>query len=223
MRLSNYLIILLLLSCAFQKSEAHPIATDRAERWQLDLSTGDLRFYRDLETGVGYWLLVYEVENSTGEDRRWVPQFDLVTDKGEIISEGDNVSRAVQLHVLDIFGDPLMKTQSDASGPILQGEENAIRSIAIWKANNEDVRQVQVFASGASGDTAEVEHPITGEKKKLHRVVQLSWTVDGGVDQLILKPLPVRPVSSGTSVRDLTASSKGLISGTNVSRKWIFR
>lgn len=223
MRLFMSTLILLILTSVVQTGYGHPKATDRAERWQLRLDTGDLRFYRDPESNLGYWILIYEVTNETNEDHRWIPQFELVTDKGDIIADGDEVPRDVQLTLLDIFGDPLMKSQSDASGPLLQGEENAIRGLTVWKAGNEDVREVQVFAGGVSGDTAEVIHPITGEPKKLHRVIQLSWFVDGGVDQIVLKPLPKRSVSGGTSVRRVDTKTEDTIGGLQVQRKWIFR
>lgn len=216
---------ILFVSTLAQYGMAHPVASDRAHRWQLRLDFSDLRFYRDIETGDGFWLLVYEVTNETKDDHRWIPQFDLVTDKGEIIADGDNVPRRVQLAVLDMFGDPLMQSQSNASGPLLQGPENAIRAFAMWKAGHEDVRQVQVFAGGVSGDSAEVINPITGETEKLHRVMQLSWAVDGEVDQLLLKPLPRRPVTDGTSIRQNSddANTWNLYSGNGVASKWIFR
>ena len=225
MRILIMTILLSVLASVVQTSHGYPKASDRATRWQLRLDTGDLRFYRDSERGDGYWILIYEVTNETKEDHRWIPQFDLVTDKGEILADGDDVPRNVQLDILDVFGDPLMKSQSDASGPLLQGEENAIRGVAIWKAGREDVREVQIFAAGVSGDTAEVIHPLTGEMKKLHRVIQLSWFVSGGVDQIHLEPLPKRSVQSGTSVRQIGTDVKGarMSSGDNVQRKWIFR
>jgi len=223
MRLLMSTLILFILTSVVQTGYGHPKATDRAERWQLRLDTGDLRFYRDPETNQGYWILIYEVTNETNEDHRWIPQFELVTDKGDIIADGDEVPRDVQLNLLDIFGDPLMKSQSDASGPLLQGEENAIRGLTVWKVGNEDVREVQVFVGGVSGDTAEVIHPITGEPKKLHRVIQLSWFVDGGVDQIVLKPLSKRSVGGGTSVRRIDTKTEDTVGGLQVQRKWIFR
>ena len=223
MRLFCSIIIIFALTVISSTVMGYPKATDKAQRWQLTLDTGDLRFYRDSESGIGYWLLDYEVTNETKSDRQWIPSFDLVTDQGEIIPDGDGVPRKVQLDLLKRFKDPLMVAQSDASGPILQGEENAIRGLLIWKAGSEKVREVQVFASGVSGDTADVIHPITGDKHKLHRVLQLSWYVDGGLDQIELKPLPKRPVSGGTSVRRLDTEASDGIGGDDVQRKWIFR
>ncbi len=216
MRTLILMLLLAAITSIVQVGDGYPKATDRADRWQLRLDTGDLRFYRAADTGEGYWTLVYEVTNETKEDHRWIPQFDLVTDKGEIIPDGVGVPRSVQLAVLAIYGDPLMQTQSDASGPLLQGEENAIRSVAIWKAGREDVREIQVFAGGVSGDTAEITHPISGEKTKLHRVLQFSWSVNGEIDDIIMKPLPRRPVDGGVSIR-------APLSKEGVTRKWIFR
>jgi hypothetical protein len=223
MRVLLSTLIILILTSVVQTGFGYPKATDRAQRWQLRLDTGDVRFYRDPETSVGYWILIYEVTNETSEDHRWIPQFELVTDKGDIIADGEEVPRDVQLTILDIFGDPLLKSQSDASGPLLQGEENAIRGLTVWKAGNEDVREIQVFAGGVSGDTAEVIHPITGEAKKLHRVIQFSWFVDGGVDQIVLEPLPKRAVGGGTSVRRIDTKTEDSLGGVQVQRKWIFR
>jgi hypothetical protein len=49
--------------------------------------------------------------------------------------------------------------------------------------------------------------------------------VDGEVDQLLLKPLPRRPVANGTSVRQLSddESTWTMYSGNGVASKWIFR
>jgi|TARA_B100000959_G_C14914143_1_gene596522 hypothetical protein len=216
--------IILITICSFvQAKSTYPKATDRADRWQLRLDTGDLRFYRDRDSGEGYWALVYEVTNETNTDRQWIPSFDFVTDRGEIIKDSDNVPRAIQLKVLDIFNDPLMLSQSDASGPILQGKENAIKSLVMWKAGREDVREVQIFAAGVSGDTADVIHPITGATHKLRRVLQFSWFINGSVDQIALKPLPRRAVSGGTSILRLSTDEKDGIGGNDVRKKWIYR
>lgn len=222
MRFFMITLILVFVGSVVQSVQGYPKASDRAHRWQLRFDSGDLRFYRDRDTGNGYWLLIYEVTNETKEDHRWIPQFILVTDKGDIIEDGEGVPRNVQLTLLDIFGDPLLHSQSEASGPLLQGEENAIRGLAIWKVGREDVRQIQVFVGGVSGDTAEVVHPITGEKKKLHRVLQLSWFVQGGVDQINLDPLQKRTTEDGVSVRSL-GTDEGLRRDRTQIRKWIFR
>lgn len=216
------LITLFVLACTTIAS-AYPKATDHAKRWQFDFDAGDLAFYRDEENGDGYWVMRYEVTNNTGNDRQWTPNMELVTDKGEIIVDGKDVPRDVQLRLLDVYGDELLKSQSNATGKFLQGKENAIRGLVIWRAGDERAKEIQVFVAGVSGDTADVIHPLTGEKHKLHRVIQLSWKVDGPLDGLQLTPLPTRPVSGGTSTRRLTTDDRDAINGDEVVQKWIFR
>ncbi len=215
-------MVLFVMACS-TLAMAYPKATDHAKRWQFDFDAGDLAFYQDEESGKGYWVMRYEVTNNTGADRQWTPNMELVTDKGEIIVDGNDVPRAVQLRLLDVYGDELLKSQSNATGHFLQGKENAIRGLVIWKAGNKNVKEIQVFVAGVSGDTADVIHPLTGEKHKLHRVIQLSWKVDGPLDAMQLKPLPTRPVSGGTSVRRVSTDERDSINGDEVVQKWIFR
>ena len=105
----------------------------------------------------------------------------------------------------------------------INSKENAIKSLVMWKAGREDVREVQIFAAGVSGDTADVIHPITGATHKLRRVLQFSWFINGSVDQIALKPLPRRAVSGGTSILRLSTDEKDGIGGNDVRKKWIYR
>ena len=80
---------------------AYPKAGDQPERWQLTFDAGDLRFFRDHRSGDGYWVLVYEIMNEDGEDHIWAPSLDLVTDRGEVIADVEDVPRRVYLTILD--------------------------------------------------------------------------------------------------------------------------
>ncbi len=202
---------------------AYPKAGDQPERWQLTFDAGDLRFFRDQRTDDGYWVLVYEVMNEDGEDHIWAPSLDLVTDRGEVIADVEDVPRRVYLTILDILGDPLLQQQSDTIGPLLRGPEHARRGLVIWPAGNEVVRQVQVFVRGVSGDTAEVIDPHNGEKVVLRRQLHLSWGVPGSLDELALKPLPRRPVGRGVSVRRPAEVESGSSTLDRARRRWVFR
>lgn len=214
---------LLIVTMVVSTTIAYPKATDHSKRWQLTFETSGLRFFRDLQTGQGYWVLIYEVTNETEQDQRWVPSFILVTDKGEVLDSGDKVPRQIHLLVLDTFGDPLLTMESEASGPLLRGKENATRGLAVWKAGHEDVREVQVFVGGVSGDTANVKNPVTGEEVTLHRDLQLSWAVPGSIDALYLKPLPSREVGGGVSTRRIGNEEVEASAENQVLRRWVFR
>lgn len=203
-------------------SVAYPKATDHSDRWQLTFETTGLRFFRDSRTGQGYWVMVYEVTNETETDQRWVPSFTLITDQGEVLDAGSDVSRRVQISILETFGDVLLEMQSEVSSALLQGEENASRGLVVWKAGREDVRALQVFVSGVSGDIAKVTHPLTGEEVVLHRELQLSWIVPGTVVG-DLRPLPRRSVGGGVSVRRPSNEEVETSAEDQVFRRWVFR
>ena len=140
--------LLLILSTTASSSWAYPKATDHPQRWQLSFESSGLRFYRDLRTGQGYWVLIYEVTNETDRDQRWVPSFTLVTDHGEVLDSGADVPRRIHMAILETFGDPLLTLQSEMSGSLMRGKEHAIRGLVVWKAGHENVREVQVFVGG---------------------------------------------------------------------------
>lgn len=201
----------------------YPRASERPIRWQLTLDTGDLRFHRDSQDGQGYWVLVYEVINETDEDLLWAPSFDLVTDRGEVLAEGEDVPRRVHLEMLEILGDPLLAAQSATIGTILRGPEHAKRGLVVWQAKREDVRQVQIFVRGASGDTASVVHPVSGEAVVLHRDLQLGWSVPGTLDELLLEALPRRPIGAGVSSRGVPADEADTSAAELALRRWVYR
>ena len=200
----------------------YPKATDHPDRWQLTFETTGLRFFRDLRSGQGYWVLVYEVTNETQKDQRWVPSFTLVTDQGEVLDAGNNVPRKIQTTILETFGDPLLEMQSEVSGALRRGEENASSGLVVWKAGREDVRAIQVFVSGVSGDTAKAKNPLTGEEVVLHRDLQLTWIVPGTIVG-DLRPLPRREVGGGVSVRRPSNNEVEASAEDQVYRRWVFR
>ena len=213
---------LITITALVSVSVAYPKATDHADRWQLTFETTGLRFFRDSQTAQGYWVMVYEVTNETESDQRWVPSFTLITDQGEVLDAGSDVPRRIQILILETFGDVLLEMQSEVSSALLQGEENASRGLVVWKAGHEDVRALQVFVSGVSGDIAKVTHPLTGEEVLLHRDLQLSWIVPG---TLVgdLRPLPHRSVGGGVSVRRLSNKEVEASAEDQVFRRWVFR
>ena len=215
--------LIISLCTIISSSLAYPKATDHPQRWQLAFDTSGLRFFRDLRTAQGYWVLIYEVTNETDIDQRWVPSFTLVTDHGEVIDSGEAVPRRIHTTILDTFNDPLLSMQSEVSGSLLRGKENARRGLIVWKAGDENVRELQVFVSGASGDTATVKNPVTGEYITLHRELQLSWNIPGSIDDLILRPMPVREVGGGVSVRRIGNEEVEASAEDQVTRRWVFR
>ena len=67
----------------------------------------------------------------------------------------------------------------DVVGRILQGEDHARESVAIWPAGEEPVNEIRIFVAGISGETATAEHPISGEPVILRRTRMITYHLPG--------------------------------------------
>jgi len=116
-----------------------------------------------------FWYLRYTVTNKSGEDHIFVPEFVLYTDNGQIIRAGKKTPGTVFDKIKKLYNDPLMKAPAAMTGKLLQGQDNAKSSVAIWPDFDPNAGQVSIFLGGLSGETASIPlpSPIT--------VVQTDW------------------------------------------------
>jgi hypothetical protein len=131
--------------------------------WQLEFE------YKDLmpitvklpgeETPKVFWYLIYTVTNRTGEDRIFVPSFQMYTDTGELIPAGASVPPNVFEEIKKVYNDPLMRQTTALTGKLLQGEDNAKTGVAIFPDFDPQVGVVDVFVGGLSGEAATVKLP----------------------------------------------------------------
>ena len=66
--------------------------------------------------------------------------------------------------------------------------DNAVDGVAIWEIPANDVDHVTIFFNGLSGETHEVENPVTQEKVYLRRTLQIDYQTPGSVEQQPRKP-----------------------------------
>ncbi len=145
-----------------------------------------------------FWFMRYRVVNQTGADQVFSPELALYTDTGQLIRQGSGVPSAVFEEIQRIYGDPLLRKQSNMVGKLLQGTDNSKRGVAIWHEIDPNAGAFSVFFSGLSGETVEVDLPvpieytvtdITGEKQviqrdtlRLTRTLQLQYDLLGEKD-----------------------------------------
>lgn len=157
----------------------HPTPSPVPIYWELDYEPGELRMYID-DSGQTWWYFTYYVENNTGDDRIWAPIHTLFTDAGEILRSGEDVPPRVSRQILARFGNPLLETQNQIIGDILQGEENALEGLVVWPARNLNVTDVSLFVAGISGETAEVSDPLDPQRKIImQKTLQRDYVVPG--------------------------------------------
>lgn len=148
-------------------------------RWELRFEPGDLRLYVDPVTERAYWYFTYVITNMTGRDQVWAPTFVLFTDGGEILYSGKSVPGRIQERLREMLRNPLLETQNESIGDLLQGVENARDGLVIWPADRLDVNELSLFVSGISGETVRVEDPITGDPVLLRKTLQRDYLIRG--------------------------------------------
>jgi len=168
-------------------------------QWQLEIELGDFRPIAvrlpDKKEDQIFWYLRYTVTNRSGDDRVFVPEVILYTDTGEIVRAGKQTPMAVFNKIKALYNDPLMKIPTAMTGKLLQGEDNAKSSVAIWPDFDPNAGKVSIFLGGLSGETTSVnlpapiivvepdwrgqERPVTKDKLLLVKTLELQYAIPG--------------------------------------------
>lgn len=150
--------------------------------WQLDFSfeMPQLIMVKDAEGQARwYWFLTYKVVNNTKADRLFVPEFTVATARGDLLTAGEGVSGSIFQAVKQRLRNDLLLSPFEVIGPLLQGEDYAKESVAIWPVFPHDVDQMDVFAANLSGETEVIKNPVSGEPVVLSRTLMISFSLPG--------------------------------------------
>ncbi|MEM8496165.1 MAG: hypothetical protein AAF663_12355, partial [Planctomycetota bacterium] len=110
-----------------------------------------------------YWYLPYKVVNHTNEDRLFIPEVTVMDNHGRIVTAGRKIPQNVYPAIAERLGNELLESPDDVLGRLLQGDDFAKESVAIWPASSRDVDEFTVFFAGADGETKQLLSPSTGE------------------------------------------------------------
>lgn len=187
------LVAVMGLTWAGQRVAAYPEPAAAQRSWQLEFeaqapqpiavadNSGRVRWY---------WYICYKVVNHTGQDRMFIPDVTVATDQGDIISAGRNIPARVFTAIKQRVGNPLLENPTQMVGRLLQGEDYARESVAIWPDPGPDVDEIRVFFEGWSGETAQVTNPLTNKpvlmRKTLMRVYQMPGKPATPQDQTVV-------------------------------------
>lgn len=134
--------------------------------WNLDFSHESLRPIAvefDGETRW-FWYMTYKVTNRTDREQVFVPYIEMATNTGQVVRANHEVPPQVFDAIKLRVDNPLLESPAAVVGRILQGDEYARESVAIWPATHPEVSTVRVFVRGLSGETATVRHPVVRER-----------------------------------------------------------
>ncbi len=173
--------------------ESAPEPSFLSRAWQFDMDYGKPRliFVKQPGESAGryYWYLPYTVTNNTGEDRLFIPNVTVMANTGGMTTAGRKVSPTVFEQIKREQRNPLLQGPVDVIGKLLQGEDNAKDSVAIWPAFEDDVDRYDVFFGGLSGETAIVTNPVTNEQTVLRKAMHLSFATPGTPVELLGQPV----------------------------------
>ena len=130
-----------------------------------------------------FWYTILTIVNRTGDDIEFHPKCDLMTDTFQILPAGKFVPNEVygrikQRHQRKY---PLLQTLPETKPQILQGEDNAIDVAIIWSDIDAKAKEVTLYISGLSNETAVVNLPDTDPQEQvyLRKTLELNFQLKG--------------------------------------------
>jgi hypothetical protein len=134
-----------------------------------------------------FWYIIITLTNKTNQEAAFYPQCDLMTDTFQIISAGKNVPPAVfeRIKTRHQSRYKFLEPFENAGNKILQGEDNT-KDIAItWPDFDPKAKNISIFITGLSNESAVVEHPVAKDEQGrpvmvfLRKTLELSYKFRG--------------------------------------------
>ncbi|KPL25440.1 MAG: hypothetical protein AMJ75_00915 [Phycisphaerae bacterium SM1_79] len=134
-----------------------------------------------------FWYMIVTLTNKTSGDVEFYPKCELMTDTFQIISASKDAAPAVFARIKgrheSIY--PFLEDLEEAGNKILQGEDHTKDIAIVWPDFDSRAKQVKVFITGLSNETAAVDHPVAkdevGEPAKIYlrKTLELSYDLRG--------------------------------------------
>jgi hypothetical protein len=149
--------------------------------WELGFRHGNMErvFVNVNGKDEPFWFMRYTVTNTTGRDILFTPSFELVAETGPALQGFKNVPNTVFEKIKANFNNPLLVSPNNIYGKLLQGEDNAKDGVVIFPALDPEARNFRLYVMGLSGETADVENPVTHKKVILQKTLELDFNIPG--------------------------------------------
>lgn len=139
-----------------------------------------------------YWYLPYTVTNNTGQERMFLPVFELVGPDGKIYRSDKNVPARVIDAIRVQQGNKFIESSVQAAGELRLGAEEAKYGVAVWPEPTLRMGHFEILIGGLSGEFQKVKSP-SGEDVLLRKTLQLNFAIPGdevypGEDAINEKP-----------------------------------
>lgn len=123
-----------------------------------------------------FWFFKFTIINQSGKKQRFDPEVQLYTETGQLMTSDKGFdSKVVYNKVKKILKNPLLTTLNNATGDVLNGEDNAVEVVAIFKDFDPKAASFDLFIGGLSGEMAKIKLP-----KKINVKKDKAFTATGG-------------------------------------------
>jgi hypothetical protein len=176
--------------------------------WQLDFNFHDpQRISVQLpghERVTTYWYVLFTVTNNTGRDVEFYPSFRLVTDTLQAVEGGANIDPRVYgaIAARHKKEHPFFAPPAKITGPLLQGEDNARTSAAVFRTFDPSANGFTIYISGLSNEISRVPNPDFQDKTKESETNQRFFILRKTLAVTYNLPGDVFTQSRATPVRD---------------------
>lgn len=134
-----------------------------------------------------FWYTIVTLTNKTDRDVDFYPKCDLMTDTFRIAPAGRNTPAVVfqQIKRRHQSKYPFLESLEEAGNKILQGQDNAKDIAIIWPDFDGQAKNIKIFMSGLSNETAAIDHPTARDETGkpipvyLRKTLELGYAVGG--------------------------------------------
>jgi hypothetical protein len=143
--------------------QAAPAPSLAPESWELNFRFQDPErvsvYLPGEDKPVVYWYMLYRVENDSRQEVEFYPEFDLVTDRLEVVESQLKVSPEAYRAIFRRANNPLLLPPTKVTGKLQRGKDRARHGVVIWRDFDEKARAFTIYVSGLSGETKRVKNP----------------------------------------------------------------
>ena len=163
-------VVLTAAVCVSWAAAPTPAIVPRPGQWTIDTKfTHPQQIF--LRTGPDnkakrFWYSLITVTNKTGREVDFYPKCELKTDTFQIIPAGKTVAptvfESIKRRHQAIY--PFLESLAKTGNKILRGEDNTKDIAVVWPDFDAKAKEIKVFITGLSNETAAVDHPIAKDK-----------------------------------------------------------
>ena len=185
MRVKN-IALLFVMFAGFAFAAPRPSLAPEAGIWTLDVVyTQPSQYVASSDDGgvERFWYTVLSLTNNTGRDVPFYAKFELMTDTWQITNSDTGITKPTYdaLKLMNEGSFPFLLTRDEVDSVILQGEDNSVDLLVVWKDFDIAAKEVKLFFGGLSNETAVVEAQKDGETVKyyLQKTLELDYSIPG--------------------------------------------